>query len=120
MVVRMRAPGKRERRDGRSAVLSGWSTPQPLGAPVGSGWKCASAHPETTLTGGHIVANLIMAGQEEGEMTLAEWLEPDGIEIIKAAIAGPTLVLAVIGFIHGQRVYREQKTRETNELARRN
>jgi hypothetical protein len=60
---RMRAPGKRERRDGRSAVvLSGSSTPtpwglqlgaggnagaavgivdpHPLGAPAGSGWKC--------------------------------------------------------------------------------
>jgi hypothetical protein len=41
-VVRMRAPGKRERRDKRSAVvLSGSSTPpHPLGAPVGGGWKC--------------------------------------------------------------------------------
>src|SRR6266852_3433219 len=38
-VVRMRVPGKRERRDKRSAVLlSGSSTPT-LGAPVGSGWK---------------------------------------------------------------------------------
>jgi hypothetical protein len=50
-------------------------------------------------------------------MTLAEWLEPEGI---KVGIETLTLALAVIGFTHGQKVYRQQKTRETNELARRN
>jgi hypothetical protein len=37
-------------RDGRSAVvLSGSSTPHPLGAPVGSGWKC---RPKVAAEGG--------------------------------------------------------------------
>ena len=40
-------------------------------------------------------------------MNSAYWLKPDGIKI---AIEILTLVLAVIGFIHGQKVYREQKT----------
>src|SRR5262249_56671184 len=46
----MRAPGKRERRDGRSpVVLSGLSTPHPLGAP-GSGWKCREAYKPISLS----------------------------------------------------------------------
>lgn len=50
-------------------------------------------------------------------MAAAEWLGPEGAKIVLEVV---TLALAVLGFIHGQRVYWEQKTRETNELARRN
>jgi hypothetical protein len=41
-------------------------------------------------------------------------------ESIKVAVEVITVILAVIAFVHGQRVYREQKARESNALESRN
>jgi hypothetical protein len=45
------------------------------------------------------------------------WTQP---EVIKAIFGLVTALVAIYGVIHGLTVYREQKTRENDELARRN
>ncbi len=47
----------------------------------------------------------------------ADWKQPDGVKIV---IEFLTLLMAIYAFFHGIRAYSNQKTRETDELARRN
>jgi hypothetical protein len=42
------------------------------------------------------------------------------VEVLSVLVAIITLVLAILGFFHGRRVYLEQKNRELDELKRRN
>jgi hypothetical protein len=51
------------------------------------------------------------------QMSFADWTQP---EAVKAIFALVTALIAIYGVFHGLTVYREQKTRENNELARRN
>jgi hypothetical protein len=46
-----------------------------------------------------------------------DWTQP---EAVKAILAFVTVLIAVYGVFHGLTVYREQKTRENDELTRRN
>jgi len=50
-------------------------------------------------------------------MTFAEWTQP---EALKAVFTFVTVIIAIYGVFHGLTVYREQKTRENDQLARRN
>src|SRR5919201_5829519 len=50
-------------------------------------------------------------------MSFADWTQP---EALKAIFTFVTVLIAVYGVFHGLTVYREQKTRENDELARRN
>jgi len=50
-------------------------------------------------------------------MSFADWTQP---EALKAIFTFVTVLIAIYGVFHGLTVYREQKTRENNELARRN
>jgi hypothetical protein len=46
-----------------------------------------------------------------------DWTNPEGVKVVIDIL---TLTLAVLGFVHGIRAYSRQKTRENDELARRN
>ena len=46
-------------------------------------------------------------------MSFADWTQP---EALKAIFTFVTVLIAIYGVFHGLTVYREQKTRENNEL----